>query len=138
MRFLAMATLFVCLAPALMGPVAGGHAPDIRGRWRELPGRQASGAAFQPKPVLPARLDARTYGPNPDRLGSLYLLFAACTCLAILEVKLHRRNSVDNRRAAETLAGALRSGALEFGERVPGALPVWQTWIDTDEPESEP
>jgi hypothetical protein len=55
----------------------------------------------------------------------------------MLEIKRHWRNRVDARRLAESLAGALRSGVLEFGERIRGALPVRQAWIDDDEPEPE-
>jgi hypothetical protein len=70
-----------------------------------------------------------------DRAETFALLLGACFCLAILEMKVLRRNHGGYERLATTLAGALRGGALEFegGPRIEGPL-----WNSADEPDDEP
>ncbi len=69
-----------------------------------------------------------------DRAETFALLLAACLCLAALEMKVLRRTSGGHERLANTLAGALRSGALEFdgGPRPQGSL--WE-YTEPDEDE---
>jgi hypothetical protein len=70
------------------------------------------------------------------RVQSIGLLFAACLCLAVLEMRTRRRSTGRNDRLATALADALRRGALEFadgGPRIEG--PIWGYGSEDDEPD---
>jgi len=47
-----------------------------------------------------------------NTLSMMTLLAVAISCLGALELKIHRRNRSAQRRTANTLASALRNGAL--------------------------
>ena len=49
---------------------------------------------------------------HPNTVSMLALLGVAVSCLGMLELKIHRRNRFTQRRTANTLASALRNGAL--------------------------
>jgi len=56
------------------------------------------------------------FGPknlvSPEAVSMLVLLGVAVSCLGALELKIHRRTRSAQRRTANTLASALRNGAL--------------------------
>ena len=147
-----MATLLMCLAPALLGGTTSRLASDSRGMWRELPDPFGPHAGRHSAVSIPAAPAARTPMARPqreamrlvwmhqDRLGSFGLLFAACLCLALLELRLHLRVKDKDRRLAESLAGALRGGALEFTEPASGGMTIWEAWQDDpdDAEQTEP
>jgi hypothetical protein len=58
-----------------------------------------------------SRFGATSY-LSPRTVSMLALLATAVACLGALEVKIHRRTRSAQRRTANTLASALRNGAL--------------------------
>jgi hypothetical protein len=69
-----------------------------------------------------------------DRVAPCSLLLVACLCLAMLEWKMLRRSTAKRERLAEVLAGAVRSGVLEFET---GPRPESPSLVVEDEPEEE-
>ena len=145
-----MATLLVCLAPALVDGTASRLASDSRGMWRELPdpfGPHAEKHIAVSGPAAPAvrtpmarpqREAMRLVWMHQDRLGSFGLLFAACLCLTLLELRVHLRTTGKHRRLAESLTGALRGGALEFSAPPSGNSTIWEAWQDGPDDAEEP
>src|SRR5205814_7569330 len=69
-----------------------------------------------------------------DRAESFGLLFAACLCLVALEMKVVWRSNGRHARLATALAGALRTGTLEFASGTRIERPLWGH-LEIEEPD---
>jgi hypothetical protein len=74
---------------------------------------------------------------QPYRLLSCGLLVAAIVCLVMLELRVHRRAHGAEERLASALAGALRSGSLEFSDHAPASRLGRLLWTEPDEEEEQ-
>ena len=114
LRIRVLLTLLVCLAAAPSFAAAGPH------------NRNGLNASALPSVWF-----------QPNRLGSAGLFCAACLCLTVLQVKVRRRKDGADLRQAKALAGALRSGALDFAECPHAESSIWKVWAEADDEEPE-